>query len=105
MQVKATNKPSKRSNKGSKRRLKFLTILLLCFMGWAGITIMDQFSKLDAKNTAVGELKRQLVDAQKVNEDTKREITRLHDREYIEQKIRKELNLSKPGETIFTHPK
>lgn len=105
MQANSTLKQTKRVNPGAKRRLRFLMVLLLCFMGWAGVTIWDQFGKLHAKNAEVSELARQLADAKKMNEDTKREITRLHDNEYIEQKIRKELNLSKPGETTFETPK
>lgn len=105
MQANATLNKAAHSNKGTKRRLRFLMVLLLCFMGWAGVTVWDQFGKLHAKSSEVSDLERQLADAKKINEDTKLEITRLHDKEYIEQKIRKDLNLSKPGETIFVAPK
>lgn len=96
-----TSTKERSGNKGTKRRLRILTVLLISFMGWAGVTIWDQFGKLHAKSSEVEALEQQLAEVKKVNEDTKREIARLHDKEYIEQKIRKDLNLSKPGETIF----
>jgi cell division protein DivIC len=103
MQTDATS--TERSHKGSKRRLRLLMILMLCFMSWAGVTIFSQFGKLHAKSLSVKELHTQLADAKKANADTKREITRLNDKEYIEQKIRHDLHYTKPGETIFFAPK
>lgn len=80
-------------------------VLLLCFMSWAAVTIWDQFGKLHTKNAAVKELQTQQEAALKLNADTKREIARLNDNEYIEQIIRKDLHYIKPGETIFFTPK
>lgn len=106
MQANATHNSTKHSsNKGSQRRVRFLMVLLLFFMAWAGVTMWDQFGKLHAKSSVVKDLELQLADAKKLNEDTKREVARLHDKEYIEQKIRKELHYVKPGETIFYTPK
>jgi cell division protein DivIC len=96
---------TKRNHKGSKRRLRLLMILMLCFMSWAGVTIFSQFGKLHAKSLSVKELQTQLENVKKNNTDTKREITRLNDKEYIEQKIRQDLHYTKPGETIFFAPK
>jgi cell division protein DivIC len=105
MQANATLNTTKHSNKGSQRRVRFLLVLLLFFMAWAGVTIWDQFGKLHAKSSVVKDLELQLADAKKLNEDTQREVARLHDKEYIEQKIRKELHYVKPGDTIFYTPK
>ncbi|MBP1996164.1 FtsB family cell division protein [Paenibacillus eucommiae] len=105
MKTKAAQKSTKSSPQGSKRRLRFLVVLLLCFMSWAGVTIWDQFGKLNAKSSEVEELKLQLSDVSKLNADTKREIARLNDTEYIEQKIRQDLHYTKPGETLFFVPK
>lgn len=97
--------PTSRGHKGSKRRLRMLMILILCFMSWAGVTVFTQFGKLHAKRVVVEDLRTQLEDVKKMNMDTKREIARLNDKEYIEQKIRKDLHYTKPGETIFFTPK
>jgi cell division protein DivIC len=105
MQTNAALRTSTRSNKGSSRRLRLLMVFLLCFMSWAGVTIWDQFSKLHSKSVAFKELQAQQSAVLKQNEDTKREIARLNDNEYIEQIIRKDLHYIKPGETIFFTPK
>jgi cell division protein DivIC len=105
MQANASLQSTKRENKGSHRRLRLLIIILLGFLCWAGITIWDQFGKLHAKKAVVSELQQHLAEVKQQGEDAKREITRLHDNEYIEQKIRKDLHYTKPGETIFFTPK
>lgn len=99
MQARATVPSDKRSSKGSKRRLRFLIVPLLCFLCWAGVTVWDQFGKLHAKGKEVEELRQQLADAQKLNEDTKREMARLHDDEYLEQIIRRDFHYTRTGET------
>jgi cell division protein DivIC len=101
----ATPNPTNRGLKGSKRRLRLLMILVACFMCWAAVTAFTQFGKLQARSLVVKNLNTQLEDAKKINADTKREITRLNDKEYIEQKIRQDLHFTKPGETIFFTPK
>jgi cell division protein DivIC len=105
MQADATYNPTNRGHKGSRRRLRFLMMLMLCFMSWAGVTMFTQFGKLHVKSSSMKDLNAQLVEVKKINADTKREITRLNDKEYIEQKIRKDLHYTKPGETIFFTPK
>jgi cell division protein DivIC len=104
-QSEATPNPTNRVHKGSKRRLRLLMILVVCFMCWAGVTAFTQYGKLQARSLVVKNLNTQLEDAKKINADTQREITRLNDKEYIEQKIRKDLHFIKPGEMIFFTPK
>lgn len=99
MQAQTAVSTNKRSSKGSKRRLRFLMVLVLCFMSWAGVTIFDQVAKLSAKSSTVQDMKQQLADARKLNEDTKKEISRLHDDEYLEQIIRRDFHYIKSGET------
>jgi len=100
-------KRSAKSNtkKGSKRRIRFLMVVLLCFMSWAGVTVWDQFGKLHDKSDVVSGLEEQLAQAKKVNEDTKREIRRLNDNEYLEQIIRRDMHYKRTGETDLTMPK
>ncbi|MDR6885158.1 cell division protein DivIC [Bacillus sp. 3255] len=99
MQAQATA-PNKRSSSiGSKRRLRFLLIFVLCFMSWAAVNIWGQFAKLHEKRDAVANIEQQLADAKKVKEQTQKEIARLHNDEYLDQIIRRDFHYSKPGET------
>jgi len=92
--------PNKRSSTvGSKRRLRFLMIFVLCFMSWAAVNIWGQFAKLHEKRNAVANMEQQLVDAKKVKEQTQKEISRLHNDEYLDQIIRRDFHYSKTGET------
>jgi cell division protein DivIC len=105
MPAEIAQKKNPEQNKGAQRRLRILSVILICFMSWAVFTFIAQWSKLHAKAAEIGLLEQQLEQAKQLNEQTKREIVRLNDREYVEQKIRKELHWSKPGETVFTTPK
>ncbi|MEW9702464.1 septum formation initiator family protein [Paenibacillus sp. SI8] len=98
MQAQATV-PPKRSGKGSKRRLRFLMILVLCFMSWAAVNIYGQFAKLHEKSSVVTDLEQKLADAGKVNDQMKKEISRLHNDEYLDQIIRRDFHYTKNGET------
>ncbi|KQX57748.1 FtsB family cell division protein [Paenibacillus sp. Root444D2] len=99
MHAKATV-PSKRSNSvGSKRRLRFLMIFVLCFMSWAAVNIWGQFAKLQEKSSVVANMEQQLVEAKKLKEQTTKEIARLHNDEYLDQIIRRDFHYSKTGET------
>ncbi|MDF2644526.1 MAG: cell division protein [Paenibacillus sp.] len=99
MHAKATV-PSKRSNSvGSKRRLRFLMIFVLCFMSWAAVNIWGQFAKLQEKSSVVANMEQQLAESQKLKEQTTKEIARLHNDEYLDQIIRRDFHYSKTGET------
>jgi cell division protein DivIC len=100
----AGNNP-KPNNKGSHRRRRLVLIVFACFMSWAGVTLWNQIGKLNARSDKVSSLEQKLAESQQANELTKREITRLNDPEYVEQKIRKELHYVKQGETLFYVPK
>jgi cell division protein FtsB len=99
MQAQGTVSSKRSSSVGSKRRLRFLMIIVLCFMSWAAVNIWGQFAKLQEKSKAVANMEQQLVDAQKVKEQTKKEIARLHNDEYLDQIIRRDFHYSKTGET------
>lgn len=79
-------------------------LILACFLSWAGVTLWNQMGRLGDRNDKVQALQQKLTETQQLNEDTKREITRLNDPEYLEQKIRKELHYVKQGETLFYVP-
>lgn len=99
MQAQATAPNKRSSSVGSKRRLRFLMIFVLCFMSWAAVNIWGQFAKLHEKRNAVASMEQQLVDAKKVKEQTQKEISRLHNDEYLDQIIRRDFHYSKTGET------
>jgi cell division protein FtsB len=99
MQAQATVPNKRSSSVGSKRRLRFLMIFVLCFMSWATVNIWGQFAKLHEKRNAVANMEQQLVDAKKVKEQTQKEISRLHNDEYLDQIIRRDFHYSKTGET------
>ncbi|MDU0206102.1 MULTISPECIES: FtsB family cell division protein [Paenibacillus] len=99
MQAQATAPNKRSSSVGSKRRLRFLMIFVLCFMSWAAVNIWGQFAKLHEKRNAVANMEQQLVDAKKVKEQTQKEISRLHNDEYLDQIIRRDFHYSKTGET------
>jgi cell division protein DivIC len=100
-----TGNNTKPNNKGSYRRRRLVLIVLACFMSWAGVTLWNQIGKLSVKDDKLISLQQKLDETQQINDITKREVVRLNDPEYVEQKIRKELHYVKQGETLFYVPK
>ncbi|TDF91583.1 FtsB family cell division protein [Paenibacillus piri] len=96
---------AKPSNKGSYRRRRLVMIVLGCFLSWAGVTLWNQIGKINDRGEKVAALEEKLNEAKLINENTKREVVRLNDPEYVEQKIRKELHYIKQGEILFYVPK
>jgi cell division protein DivIC len=93
------------TNKGAFRRRRLVLIVFACFICWAGITLWNQIGKLNARSEKVSTLEQKLEETRQTNEMTKRDIARLNDPEYVEQKIRKELHYVKQGETLFYVPR
>jgi cell division protein DivIC len=92
-------------NKGAKRRKRALYFCVLFFLVWAVPTFFTQWSKLNVKAAEMQALQGQLSQLQQTNEQMKREVERLNDKEYVQQKIRTEIHWYMPGETIFPSPK
>jgi cell division protein DivIC len=92
-------------NQGTRRRLRLLMVALFCFMGWAALTYWNQEDKVNAKITQLSALENKLEETRKLNEEYKREIIRLNDDEYIEQKVRKDFQMTRPGDTLYIKPK
>ncbi|NBI30820.1 FtsB family cell division protein [Chengkuizengella marina] len=88
-------------NIGFRRRFKLLIVILISFMSWATMTIWNQAQVLDAKNEQRILLEDQLKETQKLNDEYNNEITRLQDPEYIEQRVRKDLQMTQEGETLL----
>jgi cell division protein DivIC len=91
-------------DKGARRRMRLLGIVVLGFLAWAGMTIMKQEEFVSAKMSQVADLEQKLAEAKTVNEKLKLEFTRLNDPEYIEQKAKKDQQMIRDGETLFTEP-
>ncbi|OAS19490.1 FtsB family cell division protein [Paenibacillus oryzisoli] len=105
MHAQATVSTKRISREGSKRRLRILLIIVLCFLSWAAVNIWGQFAKLHEKKAVVANMEQQLVEARKVNALTTKEIARLHNDEYLDQIIRRDFHYSKPGETPLSASK
>lgn len=96
----------KQSRKKLKLRLRFIFFLcFLLFLSWASYELIRQFGYMQEKKKVLHELQIELDQAKVQNLQSSQELLRLHDTEYIEQKIRKDLNYTKPGETIFFVPR
>lgn len=86
------------------KRVKLVFFFFLLFLGWAALTFWGQTGQLETKEQQLGELEQQLDAYRKENEEGKREVERLNEREYIEQIARKDFFLTKPGEILFITP-
>lgn len=89
------------TGKGKKRRMRLFMLILLGFMVWAGLTIYDQYTLAQVKADNLRETEQRLIEQLQTNEQYKRDIKRLHDPEYIEQMINKNLQMKKEGETLY----
>lgn len=92
------------TGKGSRRRLRLLAMIVLCFAAWAGATFWKQTDLIGAKLNQLEGIEQKLVETRQINERLKLEITRLNDAEYIEQKARKDFQMINDGETLFIAP-
>lgn len=82
-----------------------LALCVIAFLTWAVPAFIAQWSKLNQKTAEMQSLQQQMNGLKQTNDELKREVTRLNDSEYIEQKIRTELHYYKKGETIFPAPR
>lgn len=94
----------KANPKASRRRIRLAAVAVIAVVAWAGATVWDQVGKLQERADKVDALEAKLAATQKINDDLKREITRLNNPEYREEKAR-ELHYSRQGETVFDIPR
>ncbi|MCP3775373.1 septum formation initiator family protein [Paenibacillus sp. MZ04-78.2] len=105
MQAVSKTNPMQSHNKGSFRRRRLVMLMLACFLSWAGVTLWNQVDKISERSQKLSAVQQKEAEAQQQNATLQREIARLNDPEYVEQKIRKELHYVKQGETLFYAPK
>lgn len=101
MQAPSQSIPSSMQNKGSGRRKRLLMIGLACFFSWAGVTLWNQYSKINERSVKVSALEGKLSETQQHNAQLNSEIKRLGDHEYVEQIIQRDMNLVKKDQTLF----
>jgi cell division protein DivIC len=92
-----------KSNKASRRRLRLLFLLVLCYFAWAGVIFSEQMDQLGDKVTKLTVLETKLEEVQMKNAAFHQEVERLNDPEYIEQKLRRDYQMVKESETLFIH--
>ena len=100
----AGRQPNTKTDKGARRRIRLLGMIVLCFVIWALMTVFKQTGLVQGKMAQLAVLEEKLDATRKANDKLKLEITRLNDPEYIEQKARKDYQMVRPGETLFTEP-
>ncbi|WP_166245702.1 FtsB family cell division protein [Paenibacillus turpanensis] len=93
----------------SSTKLKRLTKLWLLFVAvfllssiW---TIWQQREQLSRSETDLSRLDKSFQEAQQLHDQYELEITRLNTPEYIEQRVRKDFQMSRPGDVTLTPPK
>ncbi len=101
MQSQSATHASPEQRKGMMRRLRLLMLFLIFFLVWAGVTIMDQLHVIEQQSSRLHELEQERAEAMQHNEAYKQELNRLNDPEYIEQRLRKDLHMTKEGEILF----
>ncbi|WP_010279358.1 FtsB family cell division protein [Paenibacillus senegalensis] len=99
-QVKKTTKNTNTAV-GARRRMRLLMIAVFCVMIWAGVTVWDQMDYLNEKSVKLEELEARLAEVSKLNEEARKELARLNDPEYQEEKARKNFQVAREGEIVF----
>lgn len=100
-------------NRGKVKRVKFrswtrefskskVALAIVCvFLCYFGVLFVNQVFKVNEMNSQLAELKMEIEEVKKHNEELEREVELLHNPEYIETLARKELGLIKSGEVLF----
>lgn len=95
---------TKKLPNSSKKRMRSITLLLLLFMLWTGITVYNQRIDIRAKENKLEEFKLKEQQTIETKKELETQVLLLQDDEYIADLARKYYFLSKPGEYIFISP-
>lgn len=90
---------------GSKKRIRLVMAVVVTLTVWAAVTAWNQTDLFQDKKGRMKALEAELATAKKTNDTLTREVGRLNDPEYRQELGRKDLHLSKPGETVFDVPR
>jgi cell division protein DivIC len=102
----ATKTATKQTTKGrgARRRMRLFLAIVCIFSVWACLTLWEQTSAMMDKKAEMGQLQLKLNEVRARNEAYELEVTRLQDPEYIEQKVRKDYGMMRPGDKVFGTP-
>lgn len=89
----------------NRKRVRIATFIVLGIVIWAGSRAWTQMKNFDSGAERLDALESKMEQAEQTNAKLKREIERLSDPEYREERMRKDMHLSKSGETVFEVPR
>ncbi|MDF2926303.1 MAG: septum formation initiator [Paenibacillaceae bacterium] len=96
-----------KSNKiaASRKRIRLVTVGVLALSLWAGATAWTQMKKTAETAERIDVLNAKLMQTTELNTKLKREVERLSDPEYLQERIRKDNHMFMQGETVFDVPR
>ncbi|WP_309122870.1 septum formation initiator family protein [Paenibacillus sp.] len=86
-----------------RRRRLYFTIIGGVSL-WAIFAFWDQSGAMKEKKAEMGVLLQRLEEVRAEHDAYQSEVTRLQDPEYIEQKVRKDFGMTRPGDKVFGTP-
>lgn len=92
----STAKPSR-----PRRSRRLMVIILGAVSIWAAAAFLDQSGAIREKKEELRMLEQRLSDVRAENAAYRLEVERLQDPEYIEQKVRKDFGMVRPGDKVF----
>ncbi|MFV9511721.1 FtsB family cell division protein [Tepidibacillus sp. LV47] len=96
---------SKQNNgKSTKKRIRWVLLLLFLYLVWAGYTGFHQWTIIQQKKDKIEKLQAQEQNMLKKKQELEKQILLLQKDDYIAEIARKYYFLSKPGEFIFIPP-
>ncbi|WP_100400551.1 FtsB family cell division protein [Bacillus sp. FJAT-44742] len=90
--------------RGLSRRLTALAAVGILFTIIASVTLISQWSMLEAKKEERNSLEIEIKELQAEEIELKQEIENYNDIDYIAEIARRDYYLTKPGETLFKVP-
>ncbi|OUM96508.1 MAG: hypothetical protein BAA02_13635 [Paenibacillaceae bacterium ZCTH02-B3] len=91
-------------NRGARRRIRVVLMLLLAFVGWSMMAAFQLAAVAEEKLDKLAALEARMAEVRARNEQLKLEIIRLNDPEYIEQRAKADFQMVRDGETLFKEP-
>jgi cell division protein DivIC len=96
---------SKPNTGASRKRIRLVTAGVLALSLWAGGTAWGQMKKSNETAERIDVLDAKFEETRLTNEKLKREVERMSDPEYRQERIRKDNHMFMQGETVFDVPR
>ncbi|MBM7635107.1 FtsB family cell division protein [Geomicrobium sediminis] len=93
-----------RRRRGLKRRLIFIGIVGAFVIVFAAVGLISQKSMIDANDQEQEQLEERYAELMEEQKQLEQDIVNYNDIDYIAEVARRDLYLTKPGETIFKVP-